>query len=288
MKILLTGASGFVGSYVAKELAKTNKVTLLSRSKIHIPDTHLVVFENFTDSIVDSAAKGIDAIVHIAGQIHGRWPEMYASNVTFTEHLVRIAQNNNVGYFIYISSENVTRGNPDIYTRTKFLAEKAVEKFNKHLILRPVVIYGPRDERYVGRLVEIMRRFPVIPILGKGNNIFQFVFIGDLVRIIDNALAKKTTGIYTIAGGTSISYKKFIYILKRELNIPKPVWHIPLWVLKPISHILNIVLKNPPLTPSQIQNLSKDHRYDLNEQEQVFSIKTTPLITGLQKAIKEK
>src|ERR1041385_3255169 len=205
MNIVITGANGFLGSHVAESLKNKHNVTCLVRKKINIPGANVVVFHSFRENAIANALQNADVIIHIAAQLHGPLDEMMESNVSFTKHLVELANSSGVKYFIYISTENVTQGNQDIYSHTKALAEKEVAAFSPSLIIRPTIIYGPGDSKYVGRLVNIIKKYPFVPVLGNGKSKFQFVYAGDLVKVIDAGINSFITGTYTIAGPESLS-----------------------------------------------------------------------------------
>ena len=168
MNIVITGANGFLGRHVTEGLKKKHKLTFLVRKEMQSEEANVVVFHSFREEAVTNALKNTDVIIHIAAQLHGPLEEMMESNVSFTKHLVELAKSSGVKYFIYISTENVTQGNQDIYSRTKELAEKEVAAFSRSLIIRPTIIYGPGDSKYVGRLVNIIKKYPFVPVLGNG------------------------------------------------------------------------------------------------------------------------
>ncbi len=282
MKILITGANGFLGMHVVNQLKNNHSVSCLVRSKQPIQGTETHFFQSYTDPIIENLIQKADVIIHIASQLHGQWDDMFLANVTFTKHLVALANKSAIKHFIYISSENVSQSNTDIYSKTKELAEREVEQFSSHLILRPTIIYGANDTKYVGRLASIIRKFPLVPVLGNGKSKFQFVYVGDLVQVIENGMNSFITGTYTIAGVESITYNEFMRNLMEAMNVKKVMFHLPMFLLKPFSHILNFLFKNPPLTPTQLDNLLKDRVYDISKVVAKFHYKPTLLKEGLK------
>ncbi|HEU4717743.1 MAG TPA: NAD-dependent epimerase/dehydratase family protein [Bacteroidia bacterium] len=285
MKILVTGANGFLGTHVLRALEKKHEVTGLVRRETRPGESRMVVFRDTDDPVIENEISRAEVVLHIASQLHGPYREMYAANVSFTKKLVDLALKHGCARFIYISSENVTQGNSDIYSTTKMLAEKEAERFPGALILRPTVIYGPGDEKYVGRLAGIIAKYPFVPVLGDGKAKFQFIYVEDIVHILENAIEKHITGTWTIAGPESISYDQFMQVLMEAMKKKKRLLHVPLWLLRPLSHAFNLIFRDPPLTPSQIDNLSKDRAYDISGILKQFSYSPTYLRTGLQKML---
>lgn len=185
-------------------------------------------------------------------------------------------------HFVFVSSENVAHGIEDDSTRSKALAEEEARLLPRHLILRPTVIYGPGEARFVGRLARIALRWPVVPILGNGRNLFQFVHVDDVASIIDGALARGTTGTFTICGPDSVSYDRLVSMLMDALGIRRPVVHVRIPLVAPLARVLSPLLRNPPLTPSQLANLVPDRAHDISREVETFGYRPTTLADGLQ------
>jgi nucleoside-diphosphate-sugar epimerase len=287
LRIAVTGANGFLGRHIVDKLKKKFIITCLVRRNVTIPGTAVKIFETYDDKIVEDVITDSDIVIHAAAQIHGDEKIMTEANVRFTKKLVALSGKGKTKYFIYISTENVNHGSTDIYTKTKRLAEEEVKRFAHNLILRPTVIYGPGDIKYVGRVIKIIEKFPVVPVLGSGDSLFQFIYIDDLTEIINQAVVKEMDGIYTVAGPQSYTYNEFMYTLMEVMSTKKGLFHTPLWILKPISYILNMLFKNPSLTPTQLDNLAMDRIYDISKIITTFNYKPTELSIGLKKMLTE-
>ena len=283
-RILITGANGFLGKSLLHELKKSHDINCLVRDREFKDDkANVLYFQCYEDKAVEDAVSTADAVVHCAAMLHGKKRAMYAANVLFTKLLLRHAEKYRIKHFIYISTENAEHALSDIYTVTKTMAETEVKKFKNHTILRPTILYGPGDKKYVSRLISLIKKLPVVPVLGNGKNRFQFLYIDDLLQVIAASLHRKITGTHVIAGPDSVTYEDFIVTVLKVLRISKPVVRIPIFLLKPIAHILDVFLPSPPLTPTQLDNLSEDRDYDMGDTVKRFKYTATPLETGLKK-----
>ena len=163
MKILVTGASGFVGRYLVNDLSKTDEVIACVREKSNLLPSSVqqIVSNNFFDIAIP---KDTDVIVHLAGIAHNKnnsVDEFKKINVDGTLELARKALEANIKRFIFISSigvnGNSTHGkafteqdtpNPtNDYTKSKYEAEKALAKLFENtnidlVIIRPPLIYA--------------------------------------------------------------------------------------------------------------------------------------------------
>ena len=196
MKVLVTGASGFLGGHVAELLSKRgDSVRALVRSTSNrkhlekLPNVEL--FEGSIEEIerVREAVFGVDAIVHAAGLVKARsTDEFFAVNVGGTSNLVQAARTGSRGNrrtvkrFVYVSSlvacgpsidgrpVPVDQESPvNAYGRSKLAAEKVVlsAKDDLHVvILRPGAIYGPRD----GEILDVFKsiKFGLLPLVAGG------------------------------------------------------------------------------------------------------------------------
>jgi len=199
MRVLVTGASGFLGSHVAEGLKKRGddvRVLVRKTSNKKFLDTLGVEYaygaiEDVT--AVEEAVKGVEAIVHSAGIVKARTPSEYeATNVTGTKNLLAAAKKHCPGLtrFVHVSSLEASGPSSDgapialdqerpctEYGRSKLLAEKACLASKDELpitILRPAAIYGPRDVEILEAFRSVKRR--VLPITGDGSVKYTFVY----------------------------------------------------------------------------------------------------------------
>jgi 2-alkyl-3-oxoalkanoate reductase len=203
MKVLVTGASGFLGGHVAELLSRRgDSVRALVRSTSNrkhlekLPNVEL--FEGGIEEVerVREAVDGVDAIIHVAGIVKARsTDEFFAVNVGGTSNLVQAARSKGPKRrrFVYVSSlvacgpsadglpVSEDQETPDnAYGRSKLAAEKVVLSAADDLhvvILRPGAIYGPRDGEILDMFKTIQRG--VLPLVGDGEAKGSWVYATD-------------------------------------------------------------------------------------------------------------
>ncbi len=208
MKVLVTGASGFLGSHVAEQLASEgHEVRLLLRRTSNRRFLTGFPFEEATGDVtrassLPAAVAGMDAIVHSAGLVKARnEAEFHAVNGEGTANLLAAITQAapTLKRFVHVSSLAAhgpsddgaarpadARANPvSAYGRSKLAGERFVRESRiaaRAVIFRPPVIYGPRDPA----LVPFFRlsRMRVAPLLMGGYNQISIVYVDDVARAI--------------------------------------------------------------------------------------------------------
>ncbi|MBN1217449.1 MAG: NAD-dependent epimerase/dehydratase family protein [Anaerolineae bacterium] len=261
MKVLVTGATGFIGGHLAQTLlAQGHHVRLLVRPA-SIPPPCLgfeICWGDVSDSeTTRTAVKGIDLVYHLAA-IRDRWGipyrDYYRVNVEGTRHLLQSAADQG-SRFVYCSSVGVM-GHPgclDIdegfpyaagdgkynYSHTKALADEMVLDYGakKRLfatVVRPVITYGPGDTwGMVTRLIDLLARGRFLPV-GNGRNYLHLAYIADVVQgFLLAAENDRANGqVYIIAGPAPITLNDLVDKMAQLLEMPVPSWHVPAYLAR--------------------------------------------------------
>ncbi len=216
MKVLLTGGSGFLGSYVAEQLdALGHTVRALVRPKSDKKILEKLRHVEFAAGAIedraslDAAVQGIDAVVHVAGLVKARRPaEFFETNAGGTQKLLDACLEHAPGLqrFVYVSSLAAVGPSADgkpvaddaeckpvtHYGRSKLAAERAVLALRDRLpvtVIRPPLIYGPRDRETLVFFTSV--RNGVLPLLGDGRNTLSVIYGADCASAIVAAVLSK-------------------------------------------------------------------------------------------------
>ncbi|MCL2450180.1 MAG: SDR family NAD(P)-dependent oxidoreductase [Polyangiaceae bacterium] len=215
MRVLVTGASGFLGGHVVERLSErgdhVRALVRQSSNRRHLERlANVELFEGSVEQVdrVREAVDGVDAIVHVAGVIKARSSdEFFAVNVGGTSNLVQAACAAARAWpfkrFVHVSSLEACGPSADgrpvpvdqekpvtAYGRSKLTAEKVVLAVKDELpvtILRPGAIYGPRDNEILEAFRAIQRG--VLPIVDGGHAKGVWIYATDCadacIRAID-------------------------------------------------------------------------------------------------------
>ncbi|HTO98185.1 MAG TPA: NAD(P)-dependent oxidoreductase [Myxococcales bacterium] len=217
MRVLLTGGSGFLGSFVAEQLASEGHVVrALVRPRSDRRVLEKLAGVEFAPGAIEEpatlqpAVEGVDAVVHVAGIVKARRPvEFFEVNTQGTKNLLEAAAGQGVGRFVYVSSLAAVGPSQDgtpvpddaeprpvtHYGRSKLEAERAVlaAKDRIHVtVVRPPLIYGPRDRETLAFFTSV--RNGVLPMTGDGKNTLSVVYVVDCASAIVRALGVQASG----------------------------------------------------------------------------------------------
>lgn len=309
-KVLVTGATGYVGQNLVKSLIKKgHKIYVLTRneSSIFSNDNSVnVIIGDITDSI--TLPPDIDTIYHCAGVIYNP-KEMKRVNILGTKNIVEIAIKNNCK-LIYLSSAGIIGNSKDnildentvchpqnAYEISKYKAEQivldAIKKGLHTHILRPTTIFGfkkdPKNDSFLG-LVKAMRNGSYRNI---DQGIYNIVHIDEVVRAMEMLDEESTSygEIYLV--NNSIKYKDMDIIVKNlspkvvknTQAIPYPIAFIATIILTVIYSITN---KKSPLTNSRLRALTNKSTYSQNKLEKTVHFKNTLAIEEYIKRVCEE
>ncbi len=260
--MLVTGATGFVGSHVvqrARELGITTRALVRESSDTALLDewgVEKITGDFFDHDALKKAVTGTTIIVHCAAKV-GDWgpiDDYRAVNVRGLEHLLLEAEAaGSLQRFIQVSSLGVYEGRDhhgtdeteppsltgmDGYTVTKAEAERLVlDHVRDHnlpaTVLRPGFIYGPRDQTVLPHLVERLKSGK-IKFFGSGEQLLNNTYVGNLVDAIFLCLEKPETigEVFNITDGKLVSKKDYICTVAEMAGYPPPSGSVPLGVVK--------------------------------------------------------
>ncbi len=294
-KILITGASGFIGFNITKKLlengysiiAPVRKVSVNKLDELKIFSTLKIIEGNFyNSSLLNKISDKIDLILHFAS-IRGAGvagDDTYKKvNVRGTENLIDFAKSKNIPKFIFCSSVGVLGSipikqpatikdapNPDgNYHLSKYEAEKIVISAScdsfKTCALRPPVVYGHKDDGFIPRMASMIKsRTLVLPLKDIILHLLSVDAFSDLVL---NIITKTNWygKVYIVADSKPVSLKKLVNELSmllenkpyREIiKIPNFIYNISTFVL---DHLNFQKLK------TSIELISKTRFYDISE-----------------------
>jgi NADH dehydrogenase len=293
VKVFLTGATGFVGSHLATRLlADGHEVRALVRNpdaaRGRLPEQMELVRGDVVtgDGIADSVVH-CDAIIHLVGII------MEVGGATFenahfvaTRNIVVAAQAAEVRRIVQMSALGVRADGVSGYQTTKWRAEELVRASQiPYCILRPSIIFGPRDG-FVNQMVDVMKSAPLVrPVPGNGRYPFRPVYIDNVVDCFAQALSNDRALGQTIdlVGPEELTLETMLAEIAACVGVRKPALKVPYPILYMNAAIMGAILSRPPVTTDQLRMLREGSTADPGPMLAAFKLNPVGFREGLKK-----
>lgn len=247
MKILITGASGFIGSNLVRDLSEKHTVYGLVRKKKKFhnnPKVNIVEVDLSRKDFVKELPSGINTVIHLAQSSRYReFPDgvedMIAINVNSTGLLLDWARRCGVKRFVFSSTANVyaqtdekfteqsTTTPNSFYGASKLAAEQLVVQYAQYFavdVLRLFTVYGPGQKgMLIANIIDLIKSQREIT-LAEGSGLYLTpLFIDDVVRIIDKIIhlpshKRSASPILNICGSDIVSLAEIVDVLSRLLD----------------------------------------------------------------------
>ena len=289
--ILVTGASGFVGSHLVPKLVESGyKVRCLVRPWSWIGQLKKHMVELATGDVTDAdslkqAMKDVETVIHLVAIVReSRWATFSRINVQGTKNVVQAAAASGVKRFIHVGALGSSSENPRYdYLYSKWQGEEVVRSSGLDFtILKPSAMFG-KGAGFIDALVRSLKMFPLLaPIAGPGETRLQPIWVEDVVSCILKTLkGEKREENYEIGGPEHLAYEQILDAVIDALGTKRIKIHIPLPLMRPAVMAMGKVLSNPPVTLGELAQLQVDNITDLDSLERQFGFKPLKLSRGL-------
>ena len=313
MKTLVTGAGGFLGLYIAEQLrARGDEVRGYQRGRY--PALEKLGVECIQGDLRDAqkvadACRGVDAVFHTAGVagIWGPWRHYYEINTLGTEHVLGGCRQHRVPRLILTSSPSVTFDGTDQngidetapypqswlchYPHSKALAEQSVLRANGEgglltCSLRPHLIWGPRDQHLIPRLLDRARSGKLRRV-GDGRNLVDMIYVENAAEAHLRAADRLIEGspvagsAYFLSQGEPVNCWDWINdILERAgvSPIDKSVSFKTAWRIGAVLEFLHWITRRtsePRMSRFLAAQLATNHHFDIGRAQRDFGYRPT-------------
>ena len=263
MIVLVTGGSGFLGTrFVRAAVSAGHDVRCVVRSEAAAAKVRANGGTPLPGDLDDSesldaafAAGSAEVLVNIASLGFGH-----------ADAIVAAAEGAGVGRAVFVSTTAVTTSLPAPSKRVRLAAEQVVRDSGLDwTIVRPTMIYGAAGDRNIARLLQVLRRVPVLPVPGGGRRLQQPVHVDDLAGALLTAMASPVAvgKTYDVAGPRALTFRQLLE--ESGASVGRRVRLVPV-PLRPCILALRVyerVARRPRLKAEQLERLSEDKAFDI-------------------------
>ncbi|MDR6169054.1 NAD-dependent epimerase/dehydratase family protein [Curtobacterium sp. SORGH_AS_0776] len=295
MRVLVTGASGFLGQATAAAVrAAGHEVRTFQRRPSGVEGVSDVLGSMTDPAAVARAVDGIEAVVHLAAKVSlaGDPDDFVRVNVDGTRTLLDAARGAGVERFVFVSSPSVAHTGSSLvgadagpaeparargdYARTKAAAELLALAADAPgfavVAVRPHLVWGPGDTQLVGRIVD-RARTGRLPLLDSGAALIDTLYVDNaasaMVAALDHAADDGVHGnAYVVTNGEPRPVGDLLAGICTASGVPAPRVHVPAWVARFAGSLVEAVWRvrpgedEPPMTRFLAEQLSTAHWFD--------------------------
>lgn len=305
-KALVTGATGFVGSFMCRELVTHGyKVRILRRASSALTNLEGVAVEEIEGDLTErdaviAACKGQDLVFHIGALYRqAKFPDQvyWEVNLEGTRNVLdgaemhgvsRVLHCSTIGVHSHIANPPADEREPyaptDLYQETKVAAEKLVLQYVQErkmdaVVIRPAMIWGPRDTRFLKMFRGIARRR--MPIIGDGKNLTHWILVTDLVRAFRLAGETPTARgeVFIIAGERPVTLEYTYQKIAEAFDVRLLPFKIPVWPFQALGSGVEALCRplgiEPPIHRRRADFFIKNRAFNCSKAQRMLDFSPT-------------
>jgi len=311
-KVLVTGATGFLGKYLVKQLmADGYQVLALGRNEKAGEELKNLGAVFCKGDFVNKAEcepffKEVDYVIHAGAlsTVWGKWEDFYNINVIGTKHISELCVENNVKRMVYISSPSIYSGKvhrfdikePEVdsknklnyYIKSKILAEEVIKDFQQKglytVVIRPRGLIGVGDTSLMPRILKANKKIG-IPLFNNGENYVDITCVENVAYASSLCIkAENIAGeVFNISNGEPMQFKKILEMFLEAIGEEPHYFKLPFGLIYGAATILEMIYKvfhikgEPALTRYTICTLAFSQTLDISKAKEKLQYK--PIVT---------
>lgn len=259
--ILVTGITGLTGRFLLKALRTEGyqgRIRCLVRDSSDVSwmdddNFELVVGDvNSYNSLVEALA-GTTAVIHLV-------------NIRSSPQVIQACYATGVKRAIFVNTTGIFSRYQQYAAEYQRLEAAMLNCTLDYTIIRPTMIYGNYQDKNIHKLVKIVNKYPIVPVLGGGYGLMQPIYAGDLATVIARALQNKVSinKTYNVAGKEPIRFKDMMHMISRELGKRRLFITVPYFMALAAGYI-GEVIPNGLIDVERVKRLQEEKVFSYAE-----------------------
>lgn len=271
---VVTGAFGYTGNYIARELLKrgvevrtlTNSTPRDSSLGARI-DVHPRDFSR-PEQLVESMRGA--RVLYNTYWVRFNYDD---EDRSFSHHqavensrtLFRAAEQAGVERVVHVSVTNPSRESDLSYFRGKALVEQALQESRlSGAILRPALLFG-REDILTGNIAWVLRRFPVFGVVGGGEYRLEPIYVKDFAELAVEQGFEDGDVVQDTVGPDTFTFRDYVRTIGEAIGAPRPIVSVPEWLGVWAARTIGFVKNDVLLTREEIRGLRRENLYTGSE-----------------------
>lgn len=272
LSICVLGGTGFVGSHLCAELVKRgHNVKILTRRRerhrelLILPSAQIIESDIHDEAQLNKHFQDCDVVINLVGILNEKGHSgkgFHIAHVELARKVITMCSSCKIERLLHMSALNANPNEKSFYLRTKGEAENYVHTFAANKIavtsFRPSVIFGPEDD-FLNRFASILKLTPWFFPLACANAKFAPVYVGDVVKVMVNAIGDPNSfgNRINLCGPKQYTLKQLVQYIAATRGYKRKIIGLPNWLSKLQAQILEYV-PGKPFSIDNYYSLQKD------------------------------
>jgi len=259
--LLVTGITGLTGRFLLsclREAGYTGRIRCFVRKHSDVSWIRDGGVELCTGDVGDveslkEALTGVSGVIHLV-------------NIRFSPQVIQACHATGVSRVVIVTTTGIYSKYRECSEEYKRLENLIMESRLDYTIIRPTMIYGNQRDKNIHKLVKIVDKYPIIPIIGVGEGLMQPIYARDLAAVIAQAYLRPVSvgKAYNVAGKRPISYADILKLIANTLGKKRVFVRVP-YAAALLAGYLGEKIPNGLIDLEKVKRLQEDKVFDYTE-----------------------
>jgi nucleoside-diphosphate-sugar epimerase len=274
--IIITGANGFIGSYLVDYFLEQNfQITALVQE---IPEQIIPTLKyqkfDLNDEIPEEPFSDADYLIHCAYVAADIDINAMKINIAGTKRLLELARKHNLKKFVFISSFSAHEKAVSAYGKSKFETEKLFDP-ERDLVLKPGLVVG--NGGLFQKIATLIQKSNFVPMIDGGRQMIQTLYVGDLAKAIEKGIKNNISGIFPLAEILPGTMKDLYQQICKKKNKNPVLFSIPFFIANAGIAFFSLFGIKTPVSKENLLGLKWSQTYDIAKSVETFEMNFVPL-----------
>jgi NADH dehydrogenase len=260
---VVTGAFGYIGRYIARQLVESDRRVKTITTHVDKPNpfgTNVKAYPydfEYPDRLIQTL-QGTDTLYNTYWIRFEHGGQTFAQAVANTKILFDCASKAGIKKIVHISVTNASVDSPLPYYAGKGQQELLLQKLGTaYSIIRPTLVFGDEDI-LVNNIAWLIRKFPIFPIMGDGSYNMQPIFAEDLAKIAVESSRGESSSLIDAVGPETLSYLEFVETISRAIGRNVKFFNVSPEVGIFLGRLIGIFVRDVILTGNELRGLMSE------------------------------